>query len=553
VDAAVVEVPPADAPPNLYGAVVQSQKLAAVPGLGFTAAKLPLSTAASVPLPFLVTTPSQTGGVPGDVAAASVTVDLWYTPTAIEHQIGTVPGIGGYLASSWLQFVNPPPLDPAQPGSLSTELGSVTIPMVLRGYPNSPALVTQVGSATVPGATTIAQATQWTYTLGYSLPVHYPQDTVYLEVDFNVMPTVNLADASFASVFPALAEFVSVFPQVQADLNGSLALLTEASSGAPVTTAAAAIGAVNQMLAKITGGGSGARRFAVPKPPRALYSSTATSYAFNVVEQPQTVNGQQNVLVVLVAGVSGPLPSVQIAGYTAAVYTGGNPPAGTTQYIYSNGSGPLLDFTTAQGIALRGVAYPGLPILAQQNAIATAYVTRNENLVTRKTTAPAFVYTTPEVTFSEPVQPTLAPGDPIDISLIGSPQVRSLSAHLTALFGALAAQAGQNELTVQVVVTYTFTLNSGSGAPLPITLPLLMQPPLTLSDAMIANLAGAIGNWFAANQPSSVNGQLTFAVTVMTTLTTTTMPMLSLSDLFLLLTNVNPPLPVTSPGSNLPG
>ncbi|HEX6371222.1 MAG TPA: hypothetical protein VF006_20045 [Longimicrobium sp.] len=562
VVAAVSEQPTPTAPPNLYGAVVQNPADTVTPGVAFTSAKLPLATQTSVPLAFLVTTPSQPGG---DTAAASVTVDLWYTPSAIEHQIGTVPGIEGYNASSWLQFVNPPPVDPSQAGSLSADLGTVHIPMVLRAYPSSPAMVTQTGQATNPQATTLAQATEWTYTLQYSLPLHYPQDTVYVDVEFNLQPAQTLMLMAFQDAFPQLAQFVTVYPQVQADLTGSLAVLTESSTGEPVATASAAIGAVNQMLAKITAATESTGRLMVGRAPRALVSATGTTWSFTVVEQPQTVAGVENVLVVQVAGVTGTVPQVQIAGYTTTAYTGGNPPSGTTEYIYLDGKGNALDFTTAQSISLRSVVYPGIPILAQQNALATAYVTRNENLVTGQTTSPDFVYRTPDVTFSSTLQPTISSGTAIDISLIGStngkPVVRSLQAHLTALFSALTSNSSDADLTVQLVGTYTYTLNAGGGTALPITIPIFMQPPLQVTTGsdqgpvpiatMISDVANAVTAWFTSNVPSSTGGQLTFALTVMTSLTTTTMPMLSLSNLELALVDISPPLPSTAVQSSL--
>jgi hypothetical protein len=272
------------------------------------------------------------------------------------------------------------------------------------------------------------------------------------------------------------------------------------------------------------------------------------------------VDGVENVLVVRVGGVAGPVPQVQIANWIATLYTGGTPPAGTTEYIYLDSTRKMLDFTTAQSISSRAVAYSGIPILQQQNALASAYVTRNENLVQGQTTATDFVYRTPDVTFSSTLQPTISSDMPVDIASIGSttgqPVVRSLQAHLTALFTALTSNSSEADLTVQLVGTYTYTLNAGGGTALPITIPIFMQPPLAVttgSDAgpvpiatMISDVALAVTGWFTSNVPSSTDGQLTFALTVMTSLTTTTMPMLNLSNLELDLVDISPPLASTA-------
>ena len=133
--------------------------------------------------------------------------------------------------------------------------------------------------------------------------------------------------------------------------------------------------------------------------------------------------------------------------------------------------------------------------------------------------------------------------------------VRSLQDHLTALFGALTSSSSESDLTIQLVGTYSYTLNAGGSTALPVTLPIFMQPPLLVTTGsdqgpvpiatMIADVANAVTAWFTGDVPAGTSGMLTFSLTVMTNLTATTMPMLSLTNLELLLAYVSPALPTT--------
>lgn len=546
VVAGVAEPPAPAAPPSLYGAVVQNP--AAAPGVAFTSARLPLATRTGVPLAFLVTTPSHPEGA---TAAGSVSANPWYTPFAIERPVGAVPGITG--ASSWLQLVNPPPVDPSQPESLSTDLGTVQIPMVLRAYPRSPALIAQTGRPTHPEATSLPEAAEWTCALEYSLPVQYPQDTVHVAVAFNTQsaPPPPALQAMLPGVFAPLAQFVNVYPQVRSDIAGSLAGITGSSLAPAVATAAAAVGAVNQMLGgvihAVKSGGWGAAEPGFHAPATAA----GDAWSCTVVERSARVDGVDNVLVVRVASANGPLPQVQIAGCTTT-HLEGTGAANVAEYVFRDGSGRCLDFAVAQSIPMRSVVYPGLPILAQRNAVYAARVTRNEDLVPGQTTAPAFVYRTPEVASGSPLHPTLSSSAVLDLAQTGpNPGQRSLKEHLSTLFDVLTAGA-TGELAVQLVGTYTCTLNA-TGPALPVTLPIFIQLPLTVSPraesmaGMIQDVASAVAAWFNSNQPSTAGGYLTFALTVMTSpATNLPMPLLSLGNLRLAMADIHPSLEGTT-------
>ncbi|HEU4389172.1 MAG TPA: hypothetical protein VFV34_15325, partial [Blastocatellia bacterium] len=138
---------------------------------------------------------------------------LAYQPTNVEHEIGPVPGIKNYQASSWLQFIRPPDPIPVTPGH-TTE---IEIPVILRAYPLAPAMVGQ--RALQPAANsspqiTLQQAKQWTYEYEYAQQ-HVAQDTIDSSVIFNFAePRLLRAMAARADLFTMLAQFNSVYPEI---------------------------------------------------------------------------------------------------------------------------------------------------------------------------------------------------------------------------------------------------------------------------------------------------------------------------------------------------
>ncbi|HEY4442392.1 MAG TPA: LysM domain-containing protein, partial [Candidatus Elarobacter sp.] len=456
-------------PPNLYGPVTQTTS--AVPGVAFTPAKFPLPPSTgdvTEPLTVLVTTPTQSGNTSDNFVA----VNLTYTATNIEHQIEEE--LNGYQASSWLHFVLPPAL-------FAPSLGAVDIPMILRAYPSSPIMAAQAGPSTVAQPTTVTEATEWTYAFTYSLSTHYPQDVVTLEVDFNVLHSPQLTQATFLDSFAALAEFITVYDsEIVPDLDAQLATLALHAPAAQYATALAAVQSVTEILERIApvpknDRETHARRFSVAPHRRTFGSANGTTYRCSLQETradeaqpPVSITGvgpDALVITVTVPSGGGAVPLVEYAqhyydpanpGQTAYLTKSVGPPmidptsGVTTQqyYVVTAATSKYVPFATAQSFGPRTVLYPGLQILDLQDAQASAYLTRNQQLVPGRTTTNGFVYKTPEVSFTAPCRPTIVQTTPIDISAIPGPPAlkipgapRSLSDSLTALFYTLVQGA----------------------------------------------------------------------------------------------------------------
>ena len=78
------------------------------------------------------------------------------------------------------------------------------------------------GEATYPNATDLSRIPRWSYAFTYSLPFHYPHDIRYCEVEFDIRGLAAAFDAE-PDAFAALGQFITVYPDVDKNLQGILA------------------------------------------------------------------------------------------------------------------------------------------------------------------------------------------------------------------------------------------------------------------------------------------------------------------------------------------
>lgn len=547
VTADVTEGPEATQPPNLYGAVAAH----AGSTVSFTASKLVLATTATgspAPLVTLVTAP---GVVKDDSGAVREVLDVTnavYDGSAIEHQIGDVPGIDGYKASSWLSFV-----ETAAAATLDSALGDFQVPLVLRSFPSTPAMTDHTGTASDPATTELDRILEWSYRFTYSLDYHYPQDRIYATVIFNVADSALRAQAELADAFPALAEFVTVFPDVRKDLVDKLARVdAKTADAALIADATAAIQSFNAMVdGVVTQARGGGLRVSAPN--SRVVGTAVEPYSFTVEESAETVDAVEALVVTILgappAGIGS--PSVTIDSYTTKPLKAA---PGTYSFYFVGDDGKPLEAAKGQAIGPRTVVLPEMQVLQRQDAWSSVHLTRNEELGGKAIAAP-FIYQTPEVRFAAPLRPVLRSSQPVDVATLGSPdgtpQRRPLTDHLTALFAALFKSFAGGEVTIQTQVSYAYAVNPALS---PLSLPVLMLPPLSVSvdggteptlASLTADLSGAITQWFDAHQPVAAAGTLTFELTIMSNLTKTPMPLVDLDDVFLAIAYVEPPLKTT--------
>ncbi|MGZ3521614.1 MAG: hypothetical protein ACXVAG_11580 [Vulcanimicrobiaceae bacterium] len=541
------------------------------PAIDTASSRLALWSQSEAPLAFLVNGSEIVRDDSGAVLS-SVSMDLRYDGRSIEHQIAAVDGAGDeYLASSWLQFVvrdTPWPLD--------ADLGAFRVPLALRAFPPIPALVAQKGNATpMKGVTHLEAVTRWTYTFAYSLPFHYPQDRVHGSVQFNV-GSKAAAFAGFEDAFDQMAQFVTVFPEVDRDLRTILAGIDatidpgKQDDAKRIGDASIALGAFVEMARAIADRAEN-NGLTVPAPRSMKAGPLDLTFVFYVQEGIIEYGATKDALLVeLVVSAFGGIDDawvvVDLAGYVAekiSTKTSGGETRIAFVYRKDGTTDEYLPASIGQATPNRSIQLRGLDILQRQDAWTTIYVERNEELVPGKPSAKPFIYQTGNVEFANPYPPTLVSLEEILIQNIGTPGTKtSLQNHLETLFAALLKQNVEPLLTVRVEVTYSYGLLDPGGLGQPIQVPIMLQAPLTIDvsnggkadeptlNEMIGKWSDAIVAWFAQNTPTG-DGTLNLDLGILSNLTESPMPLVELGGLVLPISYVVPALSVYSPSTTL--
>jgi LysM repeat protein len=518
---------------------------------------------------------------------ASIPLNLKYSCQYLEHQIGKLSGIDGYQPSSWLSFADDT-TTAAWP--LNSELGQFDVPLVLRSFPETPTLVRQESLENLvspchqpsaralsarlllPGAeicdkpgdfNPLAGATLWSYGFAYSQQVHYLQDAVHGEIRFNVAMPRLLAGAALPErdLFDNLAEFTTVYPQVQADLDRYLVVLDVDTTGSEqIKNAQAALESAANLIQWVAD--TAADLDTSLRLDAGALAGNAEPFPFTITEvavQKQNPDGSMvealSVVVVLPAPppprVGKPLVQIQPDTYNCQP-DGGD--AGTFRFVYTEKTtGDYLTTDVGLTIAGRTFVLPDLDVLERQDSQASVYLTRNENLA-GKPIAGVFVYTTPTVSFPAPLLPTLRREQPVNLATLyavdgNTPVTRSLSCQLALLYEVLFQNAGTDSVTLTLTAYYEY---SPSRQIPNVRLPVFLMPPTQvairqggagepIADIIAEQVQGCQG-WFQSVQPVTTKAVLFFDLTIMSNLTERPMPVLRLSGLNVPLAYLNPPL-----------
>lgn len=523
-------------PPRLFGGVgfVNADPTAT---LTATSAKIDLVTApAAAPelLTFLVTT----GFPAGETPPAYVPVGAGqgaFAGSNIEHQIGSLSGIVGYEASSWLSFPVPLQGDLKNPPLAAAVFPAFDVPVIVRAYPPNPHLDKQLGKHTQGDQSDLRQARAWSYEALFSRDSHPPQDRLKIDITFNHPASASAHLLSLLGAAPppppppdsfsALAEFTAAYPKIAADLDANLLPIDPQASDGAIDQASLALGSfvalaeyVAQGLANEFGG------TAVGK----VGLGAGPDYAFELFEGDVPLD-----VYVLVINAQQPpdigTPSVELPGFDTLLCTGvekWTPPlykariqAGTAfAYAFkATGSPPaaaLLNREDGRQVRGRTIVLPGLDVLARQNALMAVSVSRNPDLVPGMSTADPFVYATPPVAFTAPLRPTVTDNRVLRIDkLCSGVTVTTLRAQLQALWDGLFAGAPLSN-TIQCSVQYVYGLGpSGLQA---VSLPVLMLPSTTFTlppataagdevseSGLLDALTAAVHAWFVCNLPAA--------------------------------------------------
>jgi LysM repeat protein len=441
------------------------------PVYSFTTGKLPLVDGASQAT-FLL-------NVRDAANRKSIPLNLDYVVNDVEYDIDP-NAVDDYRESSWLSFIIPLSSAWEQGTGNNARIGPTRIPIPLRGFPQPPVLSEQT-AAPVDGD---ASHKKWSYRLQIEEHDIAAQDTTYLHIGFNVGSETMFEESQAAPPVPAdvaqaLAQFNSVYPEVQNDLDVLFA--PESADNANVVLKAVA--AFSDMV------GALAAAWDTP-PPATLSASSASdelmpemhmyeiepvvsdisSEQFAYLRLRPAYGTQESLWPQITDAQTGTLLPLLAQSATQSIYT----------YQQSVQSTLNLGFAFDR-TGISPVYTDNLDIIRQQNGWGGACVRRNLNLIAGQTTNNTFVYRTPLSLFPNKVTPLIQVGhfDALNPEKSGPADVpETLATALSQFFQNLFTPAPTGGLT-----HFTIAVTAQFGYP-------LAGPISTLSGS---NLGSALG------------------------------------------------------------
>lgn len=465
---------------------------------------------------------------------AYVSLALTYKITHLEHDITSVPGIDGYVQSNWISLISGPIDVPLAGGE------SLNLPVVLRALPEPPTLQTQTALPSTGQPQSIAELAQWDYGFGYIYP-RSAQDSVKVSIEINKGDTEQAVKADPAGgLVTALAQFVTVFPDVSRAVNTRLAELSGANPDAnTVAQAQQAVSAFVYLVEQVTAAydawarpqmrmneafvepqpitleftlallpvdGESGQRFAQTDLLDVTIFNSQGSAAASYDMASQTVSAQ-------IEGkkITLPAPIVQILPdtYRAVAVQPTAPALVSYRYekIESAKAGETakqpdyLSYNDALVEAQRQIVMQGLDVFAHQSLWSSLMIERNlilfpESEIGQIQTNEAFLFATPEVRFADSISPEITYQS---YSLDGlSPTEQTLEGYLSEFFNQLGAQSGGTTVQVGMEGSYAYSLNTIEGLArtvLPVTLMLPQTTGVDPAPAFVGKLAQAMDDW----------------------------------------------------------
>jgi LysM repeat protein len=510
-----------------------------------SSARLSLDTSDFAPLPWLAFLLNSRNPAAG---ASYLPLTMTWDITHVEHGMRSIPGIEGYVDSDWIAFVTAPAQLRATPEASPFRFefnqgGEIDVPVLLRALPQPPTMRGQSATATFAAPALPSELAQWDYEIDFVYD-RAAQDTIATEIDLNTSAPDSgngmskPAGSAAARLYQALAQFVQVYPAVEAAMSAALQNVTGdgASDGAaaiPVQWFLALLGDVGRAYGEWV---HPIEQTAVdaPTPPGARISfeielvpadpaDTAVVRINGLAVNGTPATLEPDLATINAGGIDLPLPVVQIlpGQYEARVVSAAGP--GPVEFNYvpvASGTSPAaMTYEVASGVPARSVIMSGLDIFDYRNGTATLRIIRNENLLPGAApppTNPVFTFSTPDVQYATPAAPSLAfPAFPVDsLQPSGSRYQSFLEAFFTGLAG---GSTGDTPVEAAATMTYSYSLipdQAPSPSPafprtvVPVTL--LLHTPAVISaraaPSFAAPLAAATDLWRHTARPTTGGG-----------------------------------------------
>jgi LysM repeat protein len=472
-----------------------------------SSAKLPLKNEGA-PLTF-------TFSAKQPAADRDVSLCLRYALSEIECEIENVPGVEGYQSSTWLTLLRPP--GPIEEGSSKLSenafVGRLRVPVPLRATPHPPTMVTQLAEPTaasgdgadLPPSPRIDQLKRWDYRFSFEYS-GTDQDTRYPSVTFNGQPATGVgveSDLDVQKLFEALAQFTSVYEEVEKNLAVLPGLTPETSSAA----APAAVKAFKELVEGVAKALESRAVAALVSPEEALqldYEMTLSPES-----SPQTLTLE------LLS------PSTEVPTFAwPSIFTPdekGEP----VELQAREAEGRKRVYAYPTGVATTASVYEwrfhSLDVTEVQSAVAALSVTRNQDLGQQEgqSVQPQFEYETASE-FPNPIVPLLVVEEEIPIK-----QGKAVAAALEKVFEELFGSAKWSA-DIRFAARYSYALaaagGAGSEAGLSSELPIFLVTSYTLTgknmSAFAAAVDEAVSEWKREHSPNETGGSYMFELMV---------------------------------------
>jgi hypothetical protein len=476
---------------------------------------------------------------------------LTYDITHLRHAFTDSDPVaaGACTASSWLKFLRPGKSPLRIP--IADQAG---IPIPLIAAPAPPVLNSQSGTASpLPSLASpsikreMDAALRWDYALDLT-PNWSAQDDLLFKVAYNVGLAASKLQAGSPEetrmvLLQALTDFLSwyhenqaQFPAIVKEASLPTELATTRSPTADTSPPDDSAGLVAAFAAKSAAVASAWA--ALYEPMMAFAKPDAKG---QVVDSFQILRGSLSPQTVSLYAVSN-IPNASNPAYwpTVTVYSGdesqswmpdnsqaksaGSPNEGwwVLSHTFSVPSFDRLVFTFAK-----------IDLQQRQNAVVSAHVRRNAELVGNEPTHPDFVRESEIVTFPASVIPLIhrAPLPTVP------PDETGLQQTLIDIFTPLAKPAAQWKPTFRVSAAYSWQLAvpQNEGPVLPVSEAILLADGLDFQATPIGEIAGGlaqeIARWYVTNAPSHEEALLNLAVTVCAVVAGDHLPLIELDQI----------------------
>jgi hypothetical protein len=512
---------------NLYGKIVP---VSATRSASFSEALIPNATASSVLFTVKATNARLQSYLP---------ISVTYQPTGLDYKFDE-----GVII----------PLSFSIPPAANSTILSANVPLVLRAYPQALSIVGQANEKTyADDAVTLQNVKLYDYIYRYVQPA-IAQDIVETQLIIN---NANLPAVSGYSepnnLFENLAQFVSVYPQISADLKASLALINNATTvdSNAYKVALPALIALSELINKVK---SALNSTNATLRAEQLSQSPTANYSFTLKQGPVKPVTDNRLLIQVTANKGQStqlaLPLLLIDGYDAVLFdTVENDTSITKSYTYVSAANEPLLFNSQLAQLSPLIKISSFDILSNENITLLVNETRNKNLLPNPkggqyTTDERFIYTLPQNSSI----PTFTPGlfwDGVELDLQSinpKPAKANLQACLQLLFSELFSSANGVTHNITIKVSYEYKIGDGDFLP-SISLPVLLLPQtligITNKGDVAQDLYNGIKNWLDAASPEGIEPRLYFEMDIFTSLKDLHIPLLTIDRLYFNLSDVN--------------